>query len=290
MAERRRHPLDRRLRLQLRAPAPEQAGLRAGDPRPAARRPPARDRLDPAARISNSAAICRSSSSMRPGAWPRSSARCRCSPSPCSTPSAALLLAISTWQIKYTSQIMLEPLPGLLSTVTVVAYLAWQRLDAAARSRRRWLPVALLALSAVAFGLTESAKFTYGVAGVAVLVDWLWRARPDWPPGSRQRLRVGVPVAAARARSGSGWPSIVFVASNPRMWADPLPRLRESSSTTGPTRRATRCSPPTSPHGSRSCGSFSLCPGTPASSTSAWTSSSRCLPRSVFARFGGGSG
>ncbi|MGE5603213.1 MAG: hypothetical protein ACM30E_09185, partial [Nitrososphaerales archaeon] len=30
-------------------------------------------------------------------------------------PLGALLLAISTWQIKYTSQIMLEPLPGLLS-------------------------------------------------------------------------------------------------------------------------------------------------------------------------------
>jgi ABC-type sugar transport system permease subunit len=140
-------------------------------------------------------------------------------------PLAALLLAFSTWQIKYTSQIMLEPLPSLMSTVMVVAYIASQQLAWSRRPWLRWLPAALLALSAVAFGLTESSKFTYGVAGVALLVDWLLHTRPDWPADS----------AVARLRSAARWllPAFawvgmaiaVFVASNPRMWVDPLPRL-----------------------------------------------------------------
>ena len=37
-------------------------------------------------------------------------------------PLAGLFLAIYTWQIKYTSQIMLEPLPSLMSALAVLFY------------------------------------------------------------------------------------------------------------------------------------------------------------------------
>ncbi len=142
-------------------------------------------------------------------------------------PLAALLLAISTWQIKYTSQIMLEPLPGLLSTVMMVTYIAARRsARAGAGTLRRWLPPVLLAVSAIAFGLTEASKYTYGVAGLAILVDWLWQTRETAPAAERR------PVGLARwllpAFLWVALAVVVFVAANPRMWSDPLGRLAES--------------------------------------------------------------
>jgi hypothetical protein len=40
-------------------------------------------------------------------------------------PLAGLFLAIHTWQIKYTSQITLEPLPSLVSTVWLSGSVPW---------------------------------------------------------------------------------------------------------------------------------------------------------------------
>ena len=40
---------------------------------------------------------------------------------------AGLSLAIHTWQIKYTSQIMHEPLPSLMSTLAVLFYVKSRR-------------------------------------------------------------------------------------------------------------------------------------------------------------------
>ena len=60
-------------------------------------------------------------------------------------PLGGLFLAVHTWTVKYTSQVMLEALPALLSVLTVLAYLAW---------KRRWLslrapPACLDAIGAV---------------------------------------------------------------------------------------------------------------------------------------------
>ena len=152
-------------------------------------------------------------------------------------PLAGLLLALSTWQIKYTSQIMLEPLPSLLSTIMVVCYV-WGRnrlLPGTNRpqgsARRRPLLNGWLLLSAVAFGLTEASKFTYGVAGVAVLAHWLWSTRPeefgpDWQFTRRKGsilLHWLAPVVLWALVS-----VVAFVASDPRMWSDPLGRLKAS--------------------------------------------------------------
>ena len=135
-------------------------------------------------------------------------------------PLAGLLLAINTWQLKYTSQVMLEPLPALTSMLAVLFYIAWRR--GRQRSGRGW--PGWLALSAVALGLTAAGKYTYCIAGLAILADWLWTTAPAKSEHS----------AAAWARwllPALGWGLIVivvFVAADPRMWADGLNRLKQS--------------------------------------------------------------
>ena len=83
-------------------------------------------------------------------------------------PLAGLFLAIHTWQIKYTSQIMLEPLPSLMSALAVLCYFKARGVQAE-RKRRS---LGWLILSGIALGLTAASKYTYCVAGLAVAVDF----------------------------------------------------------------------------------------------------------------------
>ncbi len=128
-------------------------------------------------------------------------------------PLAALFLAVDTWQIKYTSQIMLEPLPALTSALAVLFYL---------KSNRRWN--VWLILSAVALGLTAAGKYMYCVAGIAIVAHWLWQTYPADEPRTAGRLgRWMWPVVA--------WGLIVvaaFFAADPYLWPDPLGRLTQS--------------------------------------------------------------
>src|SRR5512135_2012734 len=77
-------------------------------------------------------------------------------------PLAGLLLAVHTWTIKYTSQVMLEALPALTSLLVVVFYL---------KSKRKFNIWSLL--SAIMLGLTAASKYPYTMVGVAVLIHWL---------------------------------------------------------------------------------------------------------------------
>ncbi len=129
------------------------------------------------------------------------------------SPLGAFWLAIHTWSIKYTSQVMLESVPAFFALVTVMAYVAASR--AGPRGRRIGLVAA-----ALAFGLACDGKYLYGVAGVAVVIDWLWRSRPDpWR----------VPSAMARWLAGpAGWlvlAFVVFFVADPYLWPDPVGRL-----------------------------------------------------------------
>ncbi|MBP1705999.1 MAG: rane protein of unknown function, partial [Chloroflexi bacterium] len=134
-------------------------------------------------------------------------------------PLGGLLLAISTWQLKYTSQVMLEALPALLSLLAVLAYLRAGRPGASSRRRRAWLVAA-----AVLFGATCAAKYPYGLAGLAIAIHWLWTSRPS---GRWRRPRaLGGWVAPV-----AGWLALAFVfflVFNPYLWPDPLGRLRDS--------------------------------------------------------------
>ncbi|MBN2258224.1 MAG: sugar ABC transporter permease [Anaerolineaceae bacterium] len=127
-------------------------------------------------------------------------------------PLAALLLAVSTWQLKYTSQVMLEALPALTSTLVALSYL---------KSRgkiRGWLVA-----SAVFLGLTAASKYLYCTVGIAVLVHWLYSTFPSGKLQGKAILRWLLPplIYALIALA-------VFFAANPFLWPDPINRLRDS--------------------------------------------------------------
>ena len=124
-------------------------------------------------------------------------------------PLAGLFLAIHSFTIKYTSQVMLESLPVLTSLGMVLAYL---------RSRRK--PGGWLLLSAVLLGLTAASKVPYCLAGLAVAVDWL---AAEWDALRAAGWKRLLPLA--------GWGALallVFFAADPYLWPDPIGRLSQS--------------------------------------------------------------
>ncbi len=137
-------------------------------------------------------------------------------------PLAGLFLAIHTWQIKYTSQIMLEPLPSLMSTLAVLLYFKARRVPV----EKNRVSLGWLILSGIALGLTAASKYTYCVAGLAIAVDFGWLIFRPKAADSQQSI----------ARKSGLWKLIlwglialaVFFAANPRMWSDPLGRLAQS--------------------------------------------------------------
>jgi hypothetical protein len=131
-------------------------------------------------------------------------------------PLAGLFLAMHTFTIKYTSQVMLEALPALTSLLAVMAY---------ARSNRSKRSGLWLTLSAIALGLTAAAKYMYALVGIVILIDWLWG---KWEGRGRNSIenswwKQGLPII--------GWgvlAILVFFLADPYLWPDPLGRLRES--------------------------------------------------------------
>ncbi len=131
-------------------------------------------------------------------------------------PLAGLLLAPHTFTIKYTSHVMLEALPAFTSAVAVVAYERSQVYNG--KGWNRWLT-----LSAMALGLTASSKYTYGIAGVAILAHWFLMAGADIIRNPRSGLQMGLKVV--------GWCTLgvlVFLATNPYLWSSPLERFQGS--------------------------------------------------------------
>jgi ABC-type sugar transport system permease subunit len=140
------------------------------------------------------------------------------------SPLGGLWLALHTWTIKYTSQVMLEAVPAFFALLAVLASArGWVAGSSSRRRRAAWLAVA-----AVAFGLACAGKYLYGVAGLAILVDWLlrWRAAEPVPagPGGRDGTRW-------RAGAIAGWVGLALVAffvADPYLWPDPVGRLASS--------------------------------------------------------------
>ncbi len=139
------------------------------------------------------------------------------------SPLGGLVLALHTWTIKYSSQVMLEAVPALLALLAVGAATRARRGVTGSTPRRAWL-----AAAAVAFGLACAGKYLYGVAGLAIAADLLWSTR-DRASDNRHRLRPRglaiwlLPVA--------GWLALgfaVFLAANPYLWPDPIGRLASS--------------------------------------------------------------
>ena len=135
-------------------------------------------------------------------------------------PLAGLLLAVHTWTIKYTSQVMLEALPALTSLLVVVFYLRSRR----QKSFNRWT-----LLSAIMLGLTAASKYPYTMVGMAVLIHWLW---DSWPGRSDDDARSSA-SAMQWLRPILAWGGIaliVFFLADPYLWPDPINRLRASIS------------------------------------------------------------
>jgi ABC-type sugar transport system permease subunit len=139
------------------------------------------------------------------------------------SPLAGLLVALSSWHIKYTSQAMLEALPCLFAACALLTL---------ARSRRNgdrayWL-------GAVFLGLTAAGTYRYAAGGFAA-IGWLvwrelraWRERPE-PSATAVPPAVSMALAALRAAVPWGLAALLaFYAFDPALWPDPLGRLRES--------------------------------------------------------------
>jgi hypothetical protein len=147
------------------------------------------------------------------------------------SPLAAVLLGANTWQTKYTAQVMLESVPAFLSLLAVLCYWRWRSRPrgpsgttgwsgsrGSSGRRRRWLVA-----SAVFLGLTVAGKYLYGVAGLAILADWLWTARPE-------RFRDGRALVEWLRPIGLWWvlAFLCFFAADPYLWPDPIGRLSAS--------------------------------------------------------------
>lgn len=131
-------------------------------------------------------------------------------------PLAGLLVALSSWHIKYTSQAMLEALPCLFAACALLTL---------GRSRRNggWA----FWLGAVFLGLTAAGTYRYAAGGFAA-VGWIaWRAiaaRRAEGPGALAALGAGL-------RAALPWGAVAllaFYAADPALWGDPVGRLRES--------------------------------------------------------------
>ncbi len=127
------------------------------------------------------------------------------------SPVAALLLAASTWVIKYTSQVMLEAVPLLFSLLGVALYELARSMSNARRRRLAYLA------SAIGIGLAVGAKYPYAIAGLAIVADRL------------RRTRRGEPIRITHAIGWSAIAALAFFAVNPYLWSDPIGRLIASA-------------------------------------------------------------
>jgi hypothetical protein len=127
------------------------------------------------------------------------------------SPVAGILLAMSTWVIKYTSQVMLESVPLLFSLLGVALYEFARGISSARRRRLAYIA------SAIGIGLAVGAKYPYAIAGLAIVVDRLRRTRR----GETLRLKDALGWSAIAA--------LAFFAVNPYLWSDPIGRLIASA-------------------------------------------------------------
>jgi len=117
-------------------------------------------------------------------------------------PLAGLFLGIHSFAVKYTAQVMLEALPLLLSTLSVLAY---------RRSRNQ--ENLYFFLSSLFLGMTAAGKYLYAVAGIAVVIHIAFFTR-------KNRLRKILLYTAISLG--------MFYLCDPYLWPDPIRRLADS--------------------------------------------------------------
>ena len=132
-------------------------------------------------------------------------------------PLGGLMLAIHSWTIKYTSQVMLDGLAALLSLAAVAAYAQYKK-----KPRAGWLVA-----SAVFLGLAADTKFLHGTVGVAILLDWMLVARNGIPHAPKAGYHP-TPQEYGKVLFWGLLSLLVFFAANPFLWADPIGRIQET--------------------------------------------------------------
>ncbi len=120
-------------------------------------------------------------------------------------PWAAAMLAVHTLAVKYTSQAYLEALPQAMS---LLAILAFRRVEKGGVNRWFWL-------SAAALGLTAAGKYSYLPVSLIVL---------GYLAIFEKKISFGSLLAYAGAAA------LTFFAADPSLWRAPLPRLIDSLS------------------------------------------------------------
>ncbi|MEW6028602.1 MAG: ABC transporter permease subunit [Chloroflexota bacterium] len=125
-------------------------------------------------------------------------------------PMGGLMLAVHSWTIKYTSQIMLDGLSALFSLSTVLAYVQYKK-----KKQMGWLVG-----SAALLGLAADSKFLHGTVGFAILLDWLYTNWETIADGSQRTKTI---------RNILFWGVLaiaVFFIANPFLWPDPIERIK----------------------------------------------------------------
>ncbi len=137
-------------------------------------------------------------------------------------PLGGLLLAVHSFTIKYTSQVMLDGFASLMSTATAITYYLSKKKSGKVKS-------ALRITSAILLGLSVSSKYLHSAVGFAILIDWFISAkeRGETRKFFRHAFLWGLLSIA------------IFFLFNPFFWPDPIGRAQTTfgavfSTTTNP--------------------------------------------------------
>lgn len=124
-------------------------------------------------------------------------------------PLGGFLLAIHSFTIKYTSQIMMDGFAALMSTATGVAYYY-------SKIKGGRAGIVLLIASSVLLGMSASSKYLHSAVGFAILIDWFLSARKANQYGRffKYAFLWGLLSLA------------VFFLCNPFYWPDPIERIK----------------------------------------------------------------
>ncbi len=132
-------------------------------------------------------------------------------------PLAGLLLAFQNTAIHYTSTIYLEALPALMSTCAALCYLIWLKQKKNNPKNQLFHKTDLwFYASGLFLGWTAASKYVYALVGIAIGIDYLWRAlhnRENWKPSLVRIITWGLLAVGT------------FFVFNPILWPHPIQRL-----------------------------------------------------------------
>lgn len=124
-------------------------------------------------------------------------------------PLGGFILAIHSFTIKYTSQVMLDGFASLMSTATALTYYFSKRNSGRTGN-------VLLIASAIFLGMSASSKYLHSAVGFAILIDWFMIARENHAVKKFFRNAFAWGLLAI----------LVFALCNPFYWANPGESIR----------------------------------------------------------------